>query len=202
MAVLFKCLHVCQVKNSSETPRYLSYSLLTLIQISFKQGEAGWEKPAKVVLQTLGVSYRVGQHRESDTRPVCEDNKETEARHQSHMKRILEVESRFFLPGVPSTLCHAHMYTHTRHHTLLPCLSLSFIHTHVAPGCLLLLLSDSHEDKTSPWILRHNCCRAIFVHFPAVSYFFRFLPSCLSSLSRSPLPFICSFSAFYLFRFH
>lgn len=201
MAVLFKCLHVCQVKNSSETPHYLSYSLLTLIQISFKQGEAGWEKPAKVVLQTLGVSYRVGQHRESDTRPVCEDNKETEARHQSHMKRILEVESRFFLPGVPSTLCHAHMYTHTRHHTLLPCLSLSFIHTHVAPGCLLLL-SDSHEDKTSPWILRHNCCRAIFVHFPAVSYFFLFLPSCLSSLSRSPLPFICSFSAFYLFRFH
>ncbi len=111
--------------------------------------EAGWGKQAKVVLQTLGVGYRVSQCRESDTRPVRGDNEETEAQPQSHMKGIFGGWVEVLFPWSPSTLCHTHTHTHThthihtRHHTqqhtLPPCLSLSFTHTHVAPGSLLHL---------------------------------------------------------------
>lgn len=104
----------------------------------------GWGKQSKVVLQTLGVSYRVSQCRESDTRPVRGDNEETEAQPQSHMKGIFRGWVEVLFPWSPSTLRHTHtdapsitQQQHTLHHTL--CLSLSFTHTHVAPLLSLIL---------------------------------------------------------------
>lgn len=55
---------------------------------SVRLGEAAEGKRVRAVWQTLGVGYGVSQRRESDTRPVRGDNEETEARPQSHMKRI------------------------------------------------------------------------------------------------------------------
>lgn len=75
-------------KKRSNIELYLNHSLLSLIQIPLEGGSGSEGKQAKVVLQTLSVSYGVSQRGESDTRPVCGDNKETEAQPQSHMKGI------------------------------------------------------------------------------------------------------------------
>lgn len=147
-------------------------------------------KEAKVVLQTLGVGFRVSQRRESDTRPVWGDNEETEAQPQSHMKGIFGGWVGLLFPRSPSTLRHTH--THT---------SFTFLHT-----CSSWLppppLSDSHKDKTSPWILWHRCCRVISVCFSCcLALFTAALSNCLSSFTlRSPVILTHTHSIFDLIR--
>lgn len=188
-----------------KTEHYLNHSLFTHIQISLT-GRSGWGKQAKVVWQTLGVSYRVSQRRESDTRPVCGDNEETEAQPQSHMKGIF---GGFFGGSFSLESLHPSSRIHTRHHTAAvhtSSLSSTLFHTYTCSSWLPPPpLSDSYKDKASPWILWHNCCHAIFVCFSCcLGLFPAALSNCLSFLTPpsfllSSHTRILSFSAFYLF---